>query len=231
MCGVPPAAPSADGTAAKSLSSADRPRRRMCAGGASHPRAAQLATVLTSPTQNRKALFECGVSAGHGRRRRSTVGTAGAVQQTPCRMLQQTGTRGPLHGCMLSGVCCNIFCPVLSVVCCGVLRCPLHAVRCNVVCSMLRAAGCPLHAAMSPLSVVCSVLYVVKCRLHAVGCMLHGVCCSVFRRPLHVARRTSGVVAPWSVATVAAVPFRHGAGPRLHFVALRPIERGEVRYL
>jgi hypothetical protein len=33
-----------------------------------------------------------------------------------------------------------------------------------------------------------------------------------------------------TVATVAAVPIRHGAGPRLHFVALRPIERGEVRY-
>jgi hypothetical protein len=37
-------------------------------------------------------------------------------------------------------------------------------------------------------------------------------------------------VATPSVATVAAVPFRHGAGPHPHFVALRPIERGEVRY-
>jgi hypothetical protein len=25
-------------------------------------------------------------------------------------------------------------------------------------------------------------------------------------------------------------PFANGAGPRLHFVTLRPIERGEVRY-
>jgi hypothetical protein len=28
----------------------------------------------------------------------------------------------------------------------------------------------------------------------------------------------------------STVPICRGAGPRLHFVALRPIERGEVRY-
>jgi hypothetical protein len=64
--------------------------------------------------------------------------------------------------------------------------------------------------------VVCSVLYVVRCRLHAVGCMLHvehrGL---LHRRPLQRLQRC---------------PSANGAGPRLHFVALRPIERGEVRY-
>ena len=114
-------------------------------------------------------------------------------------------------------------CPV------SVASCKLHAVRCNVACSMLRAVGCRLHAVWSLLSVVRRWSIIV---FPLQRCLFRVVCCqvSVACSRWHVARRTSGFVANLSVATVAAVPIRHGAGPRLHFVALRPIERGEVRY-
>ena len=177
-------------------------------------------------------------------------GGGAAEQRTPRSLLQTTGIRGPLHCYTSSDVRCNVFCSVLSVFCCGVVRCPLHVASCplqrclfHATCRRLSVARCQEPAVRCPslvehrtscvqaaLSVVgsgvaCSVLFVVSCRLHAVGCMLHGV-----RYPLSVARRTSGFVATLSVATVAAVPCPPGAGPRLHFVAPRSIERGEVRY-
>ncbi len=86
------------------------------------------------------------------------------------------------------------------------------------------ARGCAGHAVQ-----VTSVSWYVCCIVTSCLSLLV-VCCL-----LSIAYRIMfTIVVRWllqrCVLLVVMVPFRHGAGPRLHFVALRPIERGEVRY-
>jgi hypothetical protein len=164
------------------------------------PSARRSPRTVLPPPRNRKALFECGVTAGRGRRRRrSTVGTAGAAQQMPCsRLRQTTGARGLLHCNVLSGVRCNVFCPVVSVVCCGVVGCPLRVASCplqrclfRVPCRRLLVARCQEPVVSCPLLVehLCLRFGVVRCLFQR--CLFRVACCqvSVACCRLHVARR------------------------------------------
>ena len=150
-------------------------------------------TVLPPPRNRQPFLnskFPLDMAGGGGA---AQVDTAGAVQHCSSSrpalggLQQTTGTRGLLLCYMLSGVRCNVFWSVLSVVCCGVatlsvacclLRC-CNVVRCmlSVACCLLRC--CPLQVAtlsVATLPVPCFVLSVV--------------CCNAVRSLSSVARRT-----------------------------------------
>jgi hypothetical protein len=130
--------------------------------------------------------------------------------------------RSARAGCMLPGACCPLHFRILPAVLRASVVChllPLAMLSTVVVC-MLRVAcaqgcafssGCgawrPLQRCLSPL-VPCSLPPGRRCPL----------------------QRCNAARCNAASCDASTVPIRHGAGPCLHFVALRPIERGEVRY-
>jgi hypothetical protein len=124
--------------------------------------------------------------------------------------------------------------------------CPVHVVRCIFVFCLLSCVR--LSSVTSCLLQCCQRLSVACCVLHvacAQGCAFSSGCgawrplqrclsplvpCSLplgRRCPL---QRCNAARCNAASCDASTVPICRGAGPRLHFVALRPIERGEVRY-
>jgi hypothetical protein len=132
--------------------------------------------------------------------------------------------RSARAGCMLPGACCPLHFRILP----AVLRRLSSVTSCLLQCSQrLSVACCVLHVACAQgcaFSSGCGAWRPLqRCLSPLVPCSL-----PLGRRcPL---QRCNAARCNAASCDASTVPICRGAGPRLHFVALRPIERGEVRY-